>query len=240
MANSYFQFKKFRVDQQDATMKVCTDSCLFGAFTAKFIQGSSIQPNRILDIGTGSGLLTLMVAQKFAGPIDAIEVDEGSFNQATFNFQQSPWKDQIRIFREDIRFWGSETYYDFILCNPPFFENDLPSTSLRKNTARHSAILSHEKLLVAIQSHLNPSGNFGVLLPHDQFDFFQSLAFGFDFHALQILEVRPTQNHPFTRTMAIFKLGKSIGEKEQMTILELDGNYSKTFRELLADYYLKL
>ena len=240
MANSFFQFKQFRVDQEGAVMKVCTDSCLLGAYAANYLQQLVPIPNQILDIGTGSGVLALQMAQKFQGFIDALELDEGSFGQAVFNFGQSPWKDRVRAFQGDIRVWESDTRYDFILCNPPFYQKDLRSSSPEKNRARHASSLSYAELLVAIQTHLDPAGSFGVLLPYDQFGFFQELSLGVGFPAQEILQIRPTPGKEFFRTIAIFKRGPGELKEKQLAIREEAGNYSPAFRDILQDYYLAL
>src|SRR5690242_18924742 len=106
-------------------MKVCTDSCLFGAWIAKKIEDKILRPEYILDIGSGTGLLTLMLAQKSPAIIDAVEIDENSFEQTMINSQNSHWKDRLNIFHADIKTWGVEKQYDLIISIPPFFENDL-------------------------------------------------------------------------------------------------------------------
>src|SRR5450631_830225 len=123
MPNSYFRFKQFVIQQDRSTMKVCTDSCVLGAWTALQLG----QVKTILDIGTGTGLLALMLAQKSEGLIDAVESDPESAGQARENIGQSSWSDRIRVVEKDARDYLNETHYDFIITNPPFFESDLRS-----------------------------------------------------------------------------------------------------------------
>ncbi|MEP7128610.1 MAG: methyltransferase, partial [Chitinophagales bacterium] len=137
MSNTYFQFKQFRIDQDQSAMKVATDACILGAATPAPADGA------ILDIGTGTGLLSLMIAQKCSGRIDAVELDEGSFHQATSNVQNSLWKDRINVIHSDVRTFHPNKKYDLIICNPPFFENHFKSPFLQKNKAKHAVQLSY-------------------------------------------------------------------------------------------------
>lgn len=133
MANSYFQFKEFTVRQERASMKVCTDACLFGAYAAN--QLIFINPAECLDIGTGTGLLSLMLAQKIPANIDAVEIEYASYSQAKGNFEHSPWREQLNVFHTDINQFQSEKKYNCIISNPPFFEKDLKSEDEKKNAA---------------------------------------------------------------------------------------------------------
>ena len=106
-------------------MKVCTDSCLFGAWIAAKIAKRYLDPKRILDIGTGTGLLSLLLAQKTDARIDAVEIAGEAFNQSKENFSASPWSEKITAYHADIKSWNAPSKYDLLICNPPFFENDL-------------------------------------------------------------------------------------------------------------------
>ncbi|MFI5152541.1 MAG: tRNA1(Val) (adenine(37)-N6)-methyltransferase, partial [Chitinophagales bacterium] len=129
MSNSYFQFKQFRIQQDRCAMKVCTDACILGAWFAEKIPSYST----VLDIGSGTGLLMLMLAQKNKSEIDGIEVDLNTYKQLKENIDQSPWKDQLRVFPGDIRSFSFSGKYDFIISNPPFYEKDLRSDSSARN-----------------------------------------------------------------------------------------------------------
>src|SRR5688572_28253839 len=158
MPNSYFKFKQFTVNRDRAAMKVTTDACLFGAWAARSARQSAVGQSgspgihHVLDIGTGTGLLSLMMAQQINAEIDAIELDEDAFEQAQQNMASSPWHDNLFVIQGDAKdmayVLGKE--YDIIVSNPPFYENELESPDLKKNRAHHSAGLSLDELLSII------------------------------------------------------------------------------------------
>ena len=139
-------------------MKVCTDACLFGAFVANCL--SPIV--NCLDIGTGTGLLSLMLAQETNAQIDAVEIDAAAFQQAKENFKASPWSSRLNIFNTDILHYSTDKKYDCIISNPPFFEDDLKSFSEGKNIAKHNNALTLAQLLTAINAHLAATGFFAA------------------------------------------------------------------------------
>ena len=143
MRYSYFRFKQFVIHQERSSMKVCTDSCILGAWTA--VQLKNVKT--ILDIGTGTGLLPLMLAQKSESIIDAIESDRESAGQARENVQLTPWSDRIHIIEGDVREFIGEDRYDWIITNPPFFESDLRSPERKKNEAKHDESLTLGQLI---------------------------------------------------------------------------------------------
>ncbi len=149
-------------------MKVCTDACLFGALVADQVKTKA--STNILDIGTGTGLLSLMLAQRVPALIDAVEIDEAAYQQAKENFEQSPWKERLSIFNTDILKFDAGKKYDCIISNPPFFENDLKSSDKNKNAAKHDTTLTLEQLLQTVQKLLNEDGSFAVLLPYHRIE----------------------------------------------------------------------
>jgi tRNA1Val (adenine37-N6)-methyltransferase len=221
-------------------MKVCTDSCLFGAWVTDKMERRCIEAKHILDIGAGTGLLTLMVAQKFSGTIDAIEINENSYLQTKENFIKSPWSERLRIFHGDIKNWNSSVKYDFIICNPPFFENDLISPDQHKNQAKHRASLSLEALLQSIKINLAMHGNFALLLPYHRIQYFKDLAREKDFYLSEELLVKQTPDHSCFRGMLLFETKPSSSFSNELIIKDKDGNYTQSFQFLLRDYYLNL
>lgn len=240
MANNYFQFKKFTVHQGHCAMKVCTDACIFGAFVARQIISRQLKSANILDIGSGTGLLSLMTAQKVQGKIDAIEIDKSAFQQAIYNFEQSPWKDRLTIINTDALLFNSEKKYDCIISNPPFFEGDLKSGNTKKNAAKHDTTLTLEQLLNIADRHLSPQGVFALLLPYHRISFFIEIAKNAHYFLNEQLFVQHTNTHPFFRGILFFSQKKTTVTTHELVIKNEKGNYSPEFIELLKDYYLHL
>ena len=137
MANTYFQFRQFIIHQDRCAMKVTTDACLFGAWVANQIKNTGSEFSTALDIGTGTGLLSLMVSQKNDLKIDTIEIEDDAFEQLKENIADSPWKDRINLFHNDVRNFIFNQQYDVIFSNPPFYENELKSDDAKRNLALH-------------------------------------------------------------------------------------------------------
>lgn len=235
MGNSYFRFKQFTVQQAGSAMKVCTDACIQGAFTAAFAKDAP----GILDIGTGTGLLSLMLAQQSPAAIDALELDEAAFRQATANFEASPWQHRLRAIHADVQDYRPEKPYAFIITNPPFYENDLKSPDGRRNAAMHTTTLDYEALLTAILRLLAPGGRFSVLLPYAGFQRFREMAGAAGFTLQELLEVRQTTGHGFFRSVGIFGEGGETHTRE-LSVYDAQRRYTPEFTDLLKDYYLYL
>lgn len=149
-------------------MKVCTDACILGAWFAGKMPSDSL----ILDIGSGSGLLMMMLAQKNKADIHGIEIDLPSFQQLQENIDHSKWKDKLKAFFGDTRTYSFPGQYDFIISNPPFFENDLHANEENQNVAKHSKSLTLEELVNVIDRNLSREGSFGILLPYHRHEYF--------------------------------------------------------------------
>ncbi len=242
MANSFFQFKQFTIQQEHCAMKVTTDACLFGAWCASIVQLQLSTINRLLDIGTGTGLLSLMIAQKNNNiKIDAVEIDEQAATQAASNFQASTWKDKLNVHYSSIQKFNSQNkLYDFIICNPPFFNNDLKSDNTKRNLALHSEALSLEELFFLIQKNITENGKFAILLPYHRTDYFEELVTKENFYIEEKISVKQTPHHPYFRTMILFSKQSTISKQKEIIIKDEFNDYSKEFTELLKDYYLYL
>ena len=221
-------------------MKVCTDACLFGAILAEKIYREKNKVSNLLDIGTGTGLLSLQVAQKNSISIDAVEIDRDSFEQAQQNFSNSPWSGKLRIYNTDILDFVADKKYDCIISNPPFYEGDLKSDNSKKNAAKHDSTLKLEQLLQVIEKHLSPTGYFAVLLPYQRVDYFITLAADFNYKVQEKWMIRPTDAHPFFRGILFFNLAPSEIVTKEISIKDSTGNYTAEFVDLLKEYYLQL
>ncbi len=219
-------------------MKVCTDACLFGAYIANEIQQLPVK--NILDIGTGTGLLTLMLAQKTSATIDAVEIDAAAFTQGKQNIEQSPWIEKIAIYNSDILQFQTNKKYDCIISNPPFFEADLKSGDEKKNFAKHDTSLTFTALLNVVTENLSPAGFFSVLLPFRRSNYFEAEAAKINFNLIKKILIKQTPRHNHFRSILIFSTKKLETIQEEIIIKNEEGNYSTKFIELLKDYYLHL
>jgi tRNA1Val (adenine37-N6)-methyltransferase len=219
-------------------MKVCTDSCLFGAWVANKFERKTITAKNILDIGTGTGLLSLMIAQKSFAETDAIEIDENSFIQAKDNFAKSPWNQRLHAINADVKNWLSPHKYDLIVSNPPFFENDLRSVNQNKNIAKHHDALTLKDLIRIVSLHLADNGNFAILLPFHRVQFFKTLALENNFYLNDELLIQQTPRHSFFRGMLFFGSDPVSLDSKKLTIQNDEGSYTKESNMLLKDYYL--
>ena len=237
MPNTYFQFKQFTIHQQNCAMKVSTDSCLFGAWFAK----KDLRAQNILDVGSGTGLLMLMLAQKQDSGIFGIEIDPKCFEQLQENIHNSKWQERLTVFPGDVRSFKSEIKFDFIISNPPFYENSLKAEANEANLARHSKELSLEELISSTDALLAQNGHFGVLLPYQRTAHFEKLAAQKGFHLLEKLIVKQTPSHEYFRSILHYSRTKSssISQKE-LVIVKGEGEYTEEFIQLLKDYYLYL
>jgi len=236
MSNNYFSFKKFTIHQDKCAMKVCTDACLFGAILPTNFN-DKIQ---VLDIGTGTGLLSLMFAQKNQNcMIDAIEIDSDAFEQAKVNISLSPFKLNIKAVFSDIKTFQPAYQYNIILSNPPFYINDLKSQDLKRNLALHGTDLSYDELLNDVDRLLINEGVFYVLIPFNNEKLFVDTAAQNALFPQQITRVKQTTEHSFFRSIIRFGRREALVE-EKIIVIKNNNQYSNEFVALLKDYYLFL
>jgi tRNA1Val (adenine37-N6)-methyltransferase len=245
MPNSYFQFKQFTVHQESAALKVSTDSCLFGAWVASKVKGYKVEGKRnkienLLDIGAGTGLLMLMLAQQCEALIDGVEIDVASYEQAKENISASPWKERLCLLFGDVKQFAFEKKYDLIISNPPFYENDLKSDATNRNMAMHDTGLKLDELLQVVDKNLSDEGWFTVLLPYHRANKFIADAEVCDFWVIKRTDVKQTVNHSFFRTMLLFGRRIVESEKDSVSIKDEKNEYTDAFVKLLKDYYLYL
>lgn len=230
-----FRFKQFELDQSECAMKVGTDGVLLGAW-CKEMKGSA------LDIGTGTGLIALMLAQRNKDiMIDAVEIDQKAFKQASRNFEQSIWYDRIHCFKENILRYPNSAKYDLIVCNPPYFMNSTKASNSQRTIARHTDELSHEGLINSVKRLLNNEGVFSIILPINEGKTFQELAFKNMLFLHRVCTVYPTPIKNPKRLLMEFSLQEGSLTEESIVIEQ--GNrheYSKDYITLTKDFYLNL
>jgi tRNA1Val (adenine37-N6)-methyltransferase len=253
MGNHFFKFKQFTVYQDQCAMKVCTDACVQGAFTAGagvakqadlvlpvLQQADLLSPFTVLDIGAGTGLLSLMLAQAWPNAIfTAVELDTAAAQQAAANFAASPWSSRLHVIQGDALDLPPAEY-DFIISNPPFYEADLKSPDRLRNQAMHATTLDYANLLDVIDKQLAPTGSFSVLLPYAPFAGFVKQAAIKGFHPSHILQVQQSVKHTYFRTVGIFSRQPQQTITTDLSIRNANNQYTPAFAALLSSYYLAL
>ncbi len=232
-----FKFKQFEVYQSDSAMKIGTDGVLIGAWA------SVKNRTKILDIGSGTGLISLMLAQRNnSANITAIDIDENSVKQSQYNFKISPWADRLLCKHISFQNFSNATTekYDLIVSNPPFFSTGIESPSKSRAMARHNYNLSFEQLLYGVDKIISDDGEFVVILPTNSFEKFSQEAVKVNLYVNKILNIFPTPNKDSVRVIASFVRIKTEITTENL-IIEVNGrhNYSKEYTELTKDFYLK-
>jgi tRNA1Val (adenine37-N6)-methyltransferase len=240
VANHYFRFKKFTVHQDACAMKVTTDSCFFGAWTAEEL-GIEQKIKNILDIGTGTGLLSLMIAQKNEVEIDAVEIDNEAAQQAKENVTASLWGKNIRVFNEDILSFQPDKKYDCIISNPPFYENELASEVQKKNIAHHSAQLTIADVLSKIKLHLKEDGIFFLMYTFKRNKEVERLIEANQLSIKSSVILSQSVRHtPFRVIVKGTSKQDVVGTTTSIEIWDERQQYTKQFVNLLKDYYLYL
>lgn len=222
-------------------MKVTTDSCLFGAWVGIEAGSQKSEVGNILDIGAGTGLLSLMLAQQVNASITAIEIDKDAFEQASENIAASPWKNTIKIIQTNIKDFIPQQKYDCIISNPPFYENEWQSGDTQKNIAHHSHQLLIDELLDIIRNLLKPEGTFYLLLPYKRHNELLKLFQQKNIFIAKKILIRQTEDHDYFRF--IIKAQLKEGNEtitEEISIRNTKNDYTAAFSALLKDYYLYL
>ncbi len=234
MRNTHFQFKQFALLQDKAAMKLGTDSVLLGCFTQVG------EAEYILDIGTGTGILALMMAQKSNAQIDAIEIDEEAFKQAEQNAKESPWHDRIRIHHSAIQNFQSSQKYDIIISNPPYYRNakNMGIEDEKRALARHDKDLPFEDLCIEAYRLMKEEALFWLILPQKEGLEFIQIAKQHNLHLDQLILVKPKPEKDVNRL--ILALGKSNRShtETRFTIYQSDGTARTEYVNLTKDFYL--
>jgi len=231
--NNWFEFKQFRIEQQKAAMKVGTDGVLLGAWIAV---GDAC---RMLDVGTGTGLIALMLAQRSLAIIDAIEIDDFAFEEARFNFVHSPWSDRLNAVSGDFVSFSNhpEETYDLIVSNPPFFINSLKTSDAATTIARHDEKLSFDQLIFGVRRLLNYHGRLGVIIPFESGVGFRESARLHGFYLKQWTSVIPKIGKLSKRVLLEFGLQPCYPVENKLVILDESGTYTENYKSLTAPFY---
>lgn len=236
MANGYFRFKQFTVHQQHCAMKVGTDGTLLGAW-ALATEGSC----RIFDIGTGTGLIALMMAQRYPkAQVTAIDIDDGAVRQAKENVSASPFADRINVMKADVLTFKEEEKYDSIVCNPPFFEDSLICPDPQRTEARHTVSLDYRQLMEATFRLLKDDGRFSLIMPSDYRERLESEAHLRGFFISRLCSVQTTPSKAPKRYMIEFTKHPVYEIDTNNGILESSPQIrSDWYRELTQEFYIK-
>jgi len=232
-----FQFKRFYIEDSGASMKVGTDAVLLGSWAG------SGSPGMILDVGSGSGLIALMMAQRFpTGNILAIDIQDDSIAQSIINFEASPWNDRLSARHISLQDHATQcrVKYDLIVSNPPFFRNSLRPADNAKMMARHTDELSYKDLLEAICKILHPSGSFNLILPFDNQTIFEEYALQMPINISRKLEVIPVTGKKPNRVLTEWRFNKPAAESGTLTIRNKDNSYTEAYKKLTDEFYLAL
>ncbi len=229
-----FKFKEFSIEGGQTGMPVSTDGVLLGAWA--FQQ----PPEQILDIGTGTGLLALMCAQRFPlAHVHAIDIDEHAYTAASHNIELSPWAERITVQQEDIVKMALNRNFDAIICNPPYFNDGEQSQHAQRATARHTTTLAHAELIRVVTERLTSQGKASFILPVAEGEQFIHQAEQQGLVLLRLCKVQPTPNKPVNRLL--FELQKQSTNCQQTELIVRDEmGYTEAFTELTRSFYLKM
>ena len=234
-----FSFKKFTVLQDQCAMKVGTDSVLLGAWCPV-----DNNPFSILDIGAGTGILSLMLAQRSnAEQIDAIEIDENAYEQCVENFENSPWSDRLFCFHAGLDEFVDEPEdeYDIIISNPPFYSENYKTENKQRDLARFQDALPFEELIEAADLLLSENGIFAVIIPYKEEERFIDLCAEVELFPVKVTRVKGTHNTPIIRSLLAFKRYElAVLEADELVIEINRHEYTDDYINLTKDFYLKM
>ncbi|MFV0596104.1 tRNA1(Val) (adenine(37)-N6)-methyltransferase [Shewanella sp.] len=234
-----FTFKQFHIDDLNCGMPVSTDGVILGAWAPL------TEAQHILDIGAGSGLLSLMAAQRSQGQIIAVELEEKAATACQYNMAQSPWAQRCQLVHGDIQSFCKQAqyqgYFDHIICNPPYFEHGPKASEQHRAMARHTDTLGFTPLLNAISQSLSLEGYASLILPIQSLTRFKACLNGAALYLVQEVWVKSVENKAANRVLLLLsKTQVEPYQRTQLTIRGEDGNYTEQMIELTEDFYLKL
>jgi tRNA1Val (adenine37-N6)-methyltransferase len=230
-----FQFKQFQIEQDRCAMKIGTDGVLLGAWA------DTTDANHILDIGTGTGVIAIMLAQRASNAqVHGVEIDDAAAIQAKENMDNSPFASRLSLAHDSIQDFArkTDTKYDLIVSNPPFFSGGTFSTNQDKNNVRHTVKLPHGELLLATHRLLNPNGKFCVILPFLEGLRFSEIAKSYHFYCTKMTEVLPKHDKGIERLLLQFELEEQPLQQNELVIQhEKRNDFTTEYQELTKDFY---
>lgn len=233
MANSWFQFQEFRVEQDRCAMKISTDAVLLGALA------NGLHPQKILDIGTGTGVIALMLAQRFAGTdIQAIELDPAAADQARDNFCKSPFANRLDLWEGKFQDFQFSQKFDLMVSNPPYFPDHLKSPDPQRNLALHTDGLTFVELVQQVVRGLDSEGMFWVILPSRQMRDLEKIAAEYLLFPSQKFTVQDNPDKPIIREILGFGSEKKDCLTSQIFIKEQTGQFHESYKALISGFLL--
>ena len=234
-----FNFKQFTVQQDKCAMKIGTDGVLLGAWCPV-----DNNPFSVLDIGAGTGILSLMLAQRsHAEQIDALEIDEDAYEQCVENFENSPWSDRLFCFHAGLDEFVDEPEdeYDLIISNPPFYSENYKTDDSQRDLARFQDALPFEELVEAADLLLSENGIFAVIIPYKEEERFIDLCAQVELFPVKVTRVKGTHTTPIVRSLLAFKRYElSVLTADELVIEISRHEYTDEYIELTKDFYLKM
>ena len=236
-----FKFKEFSINQDKTAMKIGTDAVLLGAWCCL-----GEYPEAILDIGSGTGVISLMLAQRSdAMTIDAVEIDPSAYEQTVENFELSDWGDRLFCYNASFIEFAEEMaeeeeQYDIIVSNPPFYTDDFETKNEARNKARFTSSLSFEELLKGVSEVLSPTGIFSVVIPFKEEEEFIVFAKRFRLFLNKVCHVKGNEKSEIKRSLLAFSFEEKNIEKEILTIEKERHQYTDAYINLTKDFYLKM
>jgi tRNA1Val (adenine37-N6)-methyltransferase len=231
-----FKFKQFEINDKNCAMKVGTDAVLIGSWV------ETDHAQSILDVGTGCGIIALMLAQRSDAAITGIDVHVPSISDAGENFRNTPWTARLRAINISLQAFANSSpdKYDLIVSNPPFFSNSLVSPLRDRAIAKHNTSLSHSDLIKSIRRLLNQDGRFCVILPDSEISEFKIQAANFGFYTAKQLQIIPKKGKPANRVIAAFSM-LSVGGPaiDELTIRDENNAFTQAYINLTKEFYLK-
>lgn len=234
MASHHFSFKQFTINQEKSAFKVGTDGVLLGAYA------DIADARRILDAGTGTGLIALMLAQRSSAEIIAVEPDHDSFIQSCENINRSRWRDRIKVVESTFQDFSDSRNFDLIVTNPPYFSDSIRNPDIRKASARHNDMLSSDDILKNSCRLLSEKGKLQLIMPYVEGNIFIAEAAGYGLFCRDILKIRPLPTSEIRRLILTFSRERVKASEKFLTIeYGKRHEFTEDYKALTKDFYLK-